>query len=101
MVSSAVAGGQGEKVGHYTALRYEWVDRRERWAAFKMHSTVNLFQEWKLNRGGGKCTAVTASESCQYSKVHKYAPFIPARRYFHVLLVFLWTKMLLTEPFVF
>lgn len=52
-MSSAVAGGQAEKVGHYTALRYEWVDRRERWAAFKMHSTVNLFQEWKLNRAGG------------------------------------------------
>lgn len=60
MVSSAVAGGQEEKLGHYTALRYEWVDRRERWAAFKMHSTVNLFQEWKLNRRK-KHTTVTAS----------------------------------------
>ena len=79
MVSGAVARGQGEKVGHYTALRYEWVDRRERWAAFKMHSTVNLFQEWKLNRGK-KNTAVTASESCQHSKLHKYAPLFQQHR---------------------
>lgn len=64
-MSSAVAGGQAEKVGHYTALRYEWVDRRERWAAFKMHSTVNLFQEWKLNRGvvGGE-----RETRCSYSE---------------------------------
>lgn len=62
MVSGAVAGGQAEKVGHYTTLRYEWVDRRERWAAFKMHSTVNLFQEWKLNRGGKK------KKHCSYSE---------------------------------
>lgn len=30
VVNGAVAGGRGEKVGHYTALRYEWVDGRER-----------------------------------------------------------------------
>lgn len=59
-----------------------------------LHSEFISGVEIKQRGGGGGGwwgghAAVTASESCQHSKVHKYAAFIPAAlRYFHVPLFF-------------
>lgn len=81
--------GTGRESGslHRSQVRVGWQERKVGCIQDALHSEFNSGVEIKQGEEKRTHTAVTPSESCQNSKRHKYAPFIPAAlRYFHTLL---------------